>query len=52
MTSTEQRASTRSESMSEEEQGNLSHGPAVTGNPQKNDNNQEARRNLSHDLPV
>ena len=37
--------------MSEEVQGNLSHGPAETENPNKNDDNEEARGNLSHDLP-
>ena len=43
-------ALTRSESMSEEVQGNLSHGAAETENPNKNDN-EEVRGNLSHDLP-
>ena len=44
-------ASTRSEGISEEAQGHLSHGPAETENPQKNDDNEEVRGNLSHDLP-
>ena len=37
--------------MSEEVQGNSSHGPAETENPNKNDDNEEVRGNLSHDLP-
>ena len=48
---TEHQALTRSESMSEEVQGNLSHGPAETENPNKNDDNEEVRGNLSHGLP-
>ena len=50
-TPTEHPASTRSENMSEEVQGNLSHGPAESENPNKNDDNEEVRGNLSHDLP-
>ena len=37
--------------MSEEVQGNLSHGPAESENPNENDDNEEVRGNLSHDLP-
>ena len=37
--------------MSEESRGNLSHGPAETENPNKNDDNEEVQGNLSHDLP-
>ena len=37
--------------MSEEVQGNLLHGPAETEKPNKNDDNEEVRGNLSHDLP-
>ena len=51
MTPTEHPALTRSESMSEEVQGNLSHGPAETENPNENDDNEKVRGNLSHDLP-
>ena len=51
VTPTEHPASTRSENMSEEVQGNLSHGPAQRENPNKNDDNEEVRGNLSHDLP-
>ena len=51
VTSTEQPALTRSGSMSEEVQGNLSHGPAEIENPNKNDDNEELRGNLSHGLP-
>ena len=51
VTPTEHPASTRSENMSEEVQGNLSHGPAETENPNKNDDNEEVQGNLSHDLP-
>ena len=51
VTPTEHPASTRSESMSEDVQGNLPHGPAETENPNKNDDNEEVRGNLSHDLP-
>ena len=51
VTPTEHPASTRSESMSEEVRGNSSHGPAETENPNKNDDNEEVRRNSSHDLP-
>ena len=36
--------------MSEEVQGNLSHGPEKE-NPHLNDDNEEVRGNLSHDLP-
>ena len=49
--STEHPASTRSESMSEEVQGNLSRGPAAPKNSNKNEDNEEVRGNLSHDLP-
>ena len=48
---TEYPAYTRSESMREEVQENLSHGPAETENPNKNDDNEEVRGNLTHDLP-
>ena len=51
MTPTEHPAATRSESSSEEVQGNLSHGPPETKNPNKNDDDEEVRGNLSHDLP-
>ena len=51
MTPTEHPASTRSENMSEEVQGNSSHGPAETENTDKNDDNEEVQRNSSHDLP-
>ena len=51
VTPTEHPASTRSESMSDEVQGNLSHGPAETENPNKNEDNEKVRGNLSHDLP-
>ena len=51
VTTTEHPASTRSESLSEEVQENLSHGPAETENPNKNDDNEEVQGNLSHDLP-
>ena len=37
--------------MSEEVQGNLSHGQAETENQNKNDDNEEVQGNLSHDLP-
>ena len=37
--------------MSEEVQGNLSHGLAETENPNKNDDDEEVPGNLSHDLP-
>ena len=43
-------ASTRSESMRGEVQGNLSRGPAEAENSNKNDDNEEVRWNLSHDL--
>ena len=36
--------------MSEEVRGNSSHRPALTENPNKNDDNQEVRGNSSHDL--
>ena len=49
--SPEHPASTRSESMSEEVQGNLSHGTAETVNPNINDDNKKVRRNLSCGLP-
>ena len=51
VTPTEHPASTRSENMSEDVQGNLSHGPGESENPNKNDDNEEVRGNLSHDLP-
>ena len=51
VTTTEHPASTRSENMSDEVQGNLSHGPAETENPNKNDDNEEVQGNLSHALP-
>ena len=51
MTLTKHPASTRSKNMSEEVQGNLSHGPAETENPNKNGDNEEVRGNSSHDLP-
>ena len=51
VTPTEHPALTRSESVSVEVQGNLSHGPAETENTNKNDDNEEVRGNLSHDLP-
>ena len=51
VTRTEHPASTRSENMSEEVQGNLSHGPAETENPHKNDDDVDVQGNLSHDLP-
>ena len=51
VTPTEHPASTRNENMSEEVQGNLSHGPAETENSNANDDNEEAQGNLSHDLP-
>ena len=37
--------------MSEVVQGNSSHGPGETENPNKNDDNEEVRGNSSHDLP-
>ena len=37
--------------MSEEVQGNLSHGPAENRKPLKNDDNVDVQGNLSHDLP-
>ena len=49
MTPTGHLAFTRSRS--EEVQGNLSHGPAATENPNKHDDNEDVRENLSHDLP-
>ena len=48
---TQQPASIRSKSMSKDVQGNLRHGPVKTENPNKNDDNEEVRGNLSHDLP-
>ena len=51
VTPTEHPASTRSESMSEELQRNLSLGPAENENPNTNDDNEDVRGNLSHDLP-
>ena len=51
VTPTEHPASTRSDSMSLEVRGNSSHGPAETENPNKNDDNELVRGNLSHDLP-
>ena len=48
---TEYPASTRSESTSEEVQGNLSHGPVETENPYKSDDDVDVQGNLSHDLP-
>ena len=36
--------------MSEELQGNLSHGPAETENPNKNDDDEEVRGNLSQSV--
>ena len=48
---TQHPASTRSESMSDGVRGNSSRGPAETENPNKNDDNEEVRGNLSHDLP-
>ena len=48
---TEHPASTRSESVSEEQQGNLSHGPAETETLTKKDDNEQVRGNLSPDLP-
>ena len=44
-------ASTKSDSMSEEIQGNSSHGPAGTENPNKNDDNEEVRGDSSRGLP-
>ena len=41
MTTTEYSATERSESMSEEVQGDLSHEPAETENPNKNDDDEE-----------
>ena len=49
VTITEHPASTRSENMSDEVQGNLSHGPADTEKPSKNDDNEEVHGNMSHD---
>ena len=37
--------------MSREVQGNLSHGPAGTEKPNKNEDKEEVQGNLSHDLP-
>ena len=37
--------------MSDEVRGDSSHGPAETENPDKNDDNEEVRGNLSHGLP-
>ena len=51
MTPTEHPASTRSESMSEDVQGILPHVPVEIENPNKNDDIEEVRGNLSHDLP-
>ena len=51
VTLSEHPASTRSESVCEEVQGNVSHGPAEIENPNKNDDNEEVQGNLSHDLP-
>ena len=51
VTSTEHPASTTSESMSEEVQGNLSRGPAESENSDKNGDNEEVPGNLSHDRP-
>ena len=51
MAPTEHPASTRSENISEERQGNMSHGQAETENQNKNDDSEEVRGNLSHDLP-
>ena len=51
VTLTEHPPSTRSDSMSKEVHGNVSHGTAETENPNKNDDNEEGRGNLSHDLP-
>ena len=48
---TEYPASTRSESTSEEVQGNLSRGPAEAKNSHKNVDNVDVQGNLSHDLP-
>ena len=48
---TVQPASTRSESTSEEVQGNSSHGPAETKNPKNNDDDVDVQGNLSRDLP-
>ena len=47
VTPTEHPALTRSESMSEEVQGNLSHGPAETENPNTNDDNEEVQGDSS-----
>ena len=51
VTLTKHPASTRSESVSDEVRGDSSRGPAETENPNKNDDEEEVRRNLSHDLP-
>ena len=37
--------------MSEEAQGNLSHGQAENEKPSKSDDNEDVQENLSHDLP-
>ena len=48
---TEHPASTRSENMSEEVQENLSHGPAETENPKKNEDSGLAQGNPLLELP-
>ena len=44
-------ASTRSESISEEAQGNLSHEPAETENPTKNEDNEKLQSDQLRDVP-
>ena len=51
MTPTEHPATVRSESMSVAEQGNLSHGPAETENPNTNDDNEELQSDQLQDVP-
>ena len=51
MATTEHPATERSESMSEELQGNLSHASADTENTNKNDDNEELRSDLLQDVP-
>ena len=49
---TENPATERSETVSEESRGNPSHGSAETENTNKNDDDEELRSDLLQDLPV
>ena len=51
MTPTEHPATERSESMSVEVQGNSSHGPAETENPNENDDEKELQSDQLQDVP-